>query len=197
MFFCQIKISCSSKNNPKIVEIFNIHIIIAEAQIFKRTNPIYIDIKIRTLCCWARLIVGKQTKYSNIWYKLCCQLNENHNMQLSWILFVKQIFNECGFPNIWETELFDHVDSSPIWDLLHNIHLRFSLGMFCHRRYQYRCFSSRLLILVTSLLIYIYVVNSCCYFDFIVISLYHCYTLSLYISMCSKCDVTSGTITDR
>jgi hypothetical protein len=67
--------------------------------------PIYIDIKIRTLCCWARLIVGKQTKYSNIWYKLCCQLNENHNMHLSWILFVKQIFNECGFSNIWETEL--------------------------------------------------------------------------------------------
>jgi hypothetical protein len=43
--------------------------------------PIYIDIKIRTLCCWARLIVGKQTKYSNIWYKLCRQLNENHNMK--------------------------------------------------------------------------------------------------------------------
>jgi hypothetical protein len=26
------------------------------------------------------------------------------------ILLVKQIFNECGFPNIWETELFDNVD---------------------------------------------------------------------------------------
>jgi hypothetical protein len=59
--------------------------------------PIYIDIKIRTLCCWERLIVGKQTKYSNIWYKLCRQLNENHNMQLSWILFIKHIFYECGF----------------------------------------------------------------------------------------------------
>jgi hypothetical protein len=31
-------------------------------------------------------------------------------MQFSWILFVKQIFNECGFSNIWETELFDNVD---------------------------------------------------------------------------------------
>ena len=72
--------------------------------------PIYIDIKIRTVCYWARLIVGKQTKYSNILYRLCRQLNENHNMQFSWILFVKQIFNECGFPNIWETELFDNVD---------------------------------------------------------------------------------------
>jgi hypothetical protein len=31
-------------------------------------------------------------------------------MQFSWILFVKQLFNECGFSNIWETELFDNVD---------------------------------------------------------------------------------------
>ena len=31
-------------------------------------------------------------------------------MQFSWILLVKQIFNECGFSNIWETELFDNVD---------------------------------------------------------------------------------------
>ena len=28
--------------------------------------PIYIDIKIRFVCYWPRLIVGKQTKYSNI-----------------------------------------------------------------------------------------------------------------------------------
>jgi hypothetical protein len=33
-----------------------------------------------------------------------------HNMQFSWILFVKQIFNECGLSNIWETKLFDNVD---------------------------------------------------------------------------------------
>jgi hypothetical protein len=42
--------------------------------------PIYIDIKIRTVCYWARLIVGKQTKYSNILYRLCRQLNENHKI---------------------------------------------------------------------------------------------------------------------
>jgi hypothetical protein len=35
-------------------------------------------------------------------------------MQFSWILFVKQIFNECGFSNIWETELFDNVDYCPV-----------------------------------------------------------------------------------
>jgi hypothetical protein len=39
--------------------------------------------------------------FYNLWH---------YNMQFSWILFVKQIFNECGFSNIWETELFDNVD---------------------------------------------------------------------------------------
>jgi hypothetical protein len=72
--------------------------------------PIYIDIKIRTVFYWARLIVDKQTKYSYILYRKCRQLNENHNMQFSWILFVKQIFNECGFSNIWETEHFNNIE---------------------------------------------------------------------------------------
>ena len=72
--------------------------------------PIYIGIKIRTVYYWARLIVGKQTKYSYILYRLCRQLNENHNLQFSWILFVKQLFNECGFSNIWETEHFNNIE---------------------------------------------------------------------------------------
>ena len=31
-------------------------------------------------------------------------------MQFSWILFVKQIFNGCGFSNIWETEPFNNIE---------------------------------------------------------------------------------------
>jgi hypothetical protein len=31
-------------------------------------------------------------------------------MQFSWILLVKQIFNECGFSNIWETEHFNNIE---------------------------------------------------------------------------------------
>jgi hypothetical protein len=54
-----------------------------------RRYPIYIYIKIRTVCYWA---------------------NENHNMQFSCICFVKQIFNECGFSNIWETEHFNNIE---------------------------------------------------------------------------------------
>jgi hypothetical protein len=39
-----------------------------------------------------------------------CSGNENHNMQFSWIFFVKQICNECGFSNIWETEQFNNIE---------------------------------------------------------------------------------------
>ena len=35
---------------------------------------IYIDIKTRTVCYWARLLVGKQTKCYNILYRLRRQL---------------------------------------------------------------------------------------------------------------------------
>jgi hypothetical protein len=49
----------------------------------------------------------------------------------SWILLVKQIFNECGFSNIWETELFDNVDYLKC--VIKQRFLRFSLGVFCHR----------------------------------------------------------------
>ena len=31
-------------------------------------------------------------------------------MQFSWILFIKQIFNECGFSHICETKLFNKID---------------------------------------------------------------------------------------
>jgi hypothetical protein len=117
--FHNLQYSCL--NNNDIVE--KIHLKLCKTLLNLKTStpsymvycelgryPIYIDIKIRTVCYSARLIVGKQTKYSNILYKLCRQLNENHNMQFNWILFVKQIFNECGFSNIWETKLFDNVE---------------------------------------------------------------------------------------
>jgi hypothetical protein len=31
-------------------------------------------------------------------------------MQFSWILFVKQIFNDCGFSDLWETEHFNNIE---------------------------------------------------------------------------------------
>jgi hypothetical protein len=35
-------------------------------------------------------------------------------MQFSWILFVKQIFNDCGFSDLWETEHFNNISWWPV-----------------------------------------------------------------------------------
>jgi hypothetical protein len=39
--------------------------------------PIDIDIKVRTISYWARLLSGKQAKFSNVFYRLSRNLNEN------------------------------------------------------------------------------------------------------------------------
>jgi hypothetical protein len=115
--------------------------------------PIYIDIKIRTVCYWTRLIVGKQTKYSNILYRLCRQLNANHNMQF-------RIPNWRKYHYIFECIYFNQKRKQSLLNYFiyrHNF-IKFSEIMSSKRKpilkklsfykcYQYRCLSSRLLIL--------------------------------------------------
>jgi len=31
-------------------------------------------------------------------------------MQFGWMLFVKQLFNDCGFSDIWETKYFNIIE---------------------------------------------------------------------------------------
>jgi hypothetical protein len=66
--------------------------------------PIDIDIKVRTISYWARLLGGKQAKFSNVCYRLSRNLNENGDTNLNWVYFMRTILNECGFTYIWETE---------------------------------------------------------------------------------------------
>ena len=66
--------------------------------------PIDIDIKVRTISYWARLLSGKQAKFSNVFYRLSRNLNENGDTNLNWVYFIRTILNECGFTYIWETE---------------------------------------------------------------------------------------------
>ena len=67
--------------------------------------PIVIDIKVRTISYWVRLLSGiKQAKFSNVFYRLSRNLNENGDTNLNWVYFIRTILNECGFIYIWETE---------------------------------------------------------------------------------------------
>jgi hypothetical protein len=66
--------------------------------------PIDIDIKVRIISYWARLLSGKQAKFSNVFNRLSRNLNENGDTNLNWVYFIRTILNECGFTYIWETE---------------------------------------------------------------------------------------------
>ena len=68
--------------------------------------PIAIDIKIRMVSYWSKLVNGKQSKLSSILYRLTRQSNENYSIQYSWINCVKTILNDCGFSLIWDSEQF-------------------------------------------------------------------------------------------
>ena len=72
--------------------------------------PIDIDIKLRSISFWARLITGKQAKYSNVLYRLCHHLHAHHNLSFKCIQFVKKIFNDCGYNYIWDTQNFINID---------------------------------------------------------------------------------------
>jgi hypothetical protein len=45
---------------------------------------------------WARLLSGKQAKFSNVFYRLSRNLNENSDTNLNWVYFIRTILNECG-----------------------------------------------------------------------------------------------------
>lgn len=64
-------------------------------------HPVDIDIKVRAVLFWTNLISGKQAKFSFILYQLSRHMNAHYNMQTKWILFVKKIFQDCGFSYIY------------------------------------------------------------------------------------------------
>ena len=62
--------------------------------------PLAIDIKICTVSYWAKFIDGKQSKLSNILYKLCLALSNIEGKHFIWLFSVKGILNECGLAYI-------------------------------------------------------------------------------------------------
>lgn len=74
--------------------------------------PINIDIKVRCITFWGRLVTGKQSKLSNIVYILSRKLDSenNGNGNFKWLKFIQNTFNECGFTHIWDSESFHSVE---------------------------------------------------------------------------------------
>ena len=53
--------------------------------------PIEIDIKIRMVSFWARLLLGKETKLSYLSYKLLYTLYIEENVHFVWIKYLKEL----------------------------------------------------------------------------------------------------------
>jgi hypothetical protein len=67
--------------------------------------PLDIDIKLRNILYWSKLITGKDIKLSIISYGLL-YLSQNNNCQFSWLNYVESILNECGLSYVWLNQYF-------------------------------------------------------------------------------------------
>jgi hypothetical protein len=68
--------------------------------------PIEIDIKIRMVSFWARLLLGKETKLSYLSYKLLYTLSIEDNVHFVWIKYLKELFYETGVNIIPPTSFY-------------------------------------------------------------------------------------------
>ena len=67
--------------------------------------PIENDMKIKMVSFWARLLLGKETKFSNLSYKLLYTLSIEKNADFAWIDFLK-VFDDTGYSGIWRNHDF-------------------------------------------------------------------------------------------
>jgi len=68
-------------------------------------SPLSIEVKIRMIGYWCRLLNGKQSKLSVCAYKVMIENYDiNNPRNTKWLAFVKSILDDCGLSNIWESQ---------------------------------------------------------------------------------------------
>ena len=67
--------------------------------------PLDIDIKLRNVLYWSKLITGNDIKLSISSYRLL-YLSQNNNCQFSLLNYVESILNECGLSYVWLNQYF-------------------------------------------------------------------------------------------
>jgi len=72
--------------------------------------PIVLDVKIRILSFWSKLLFGKESKLSLIIYRLCFEMYTVNDANFAWLKNVHNIINECGLAYIWNTQTFINSD---------------------------------------------------------------------------------------
>jgi hypothetical protein len=67
--------------------------------------PIELQIKIKMLCFWNK-IVGNHDKLSGKIYRLLFKLCISGKKDIPWMNYIKSIFDETGFSNIWDGQKY-------------------------------------------------------------------------------------------
>ena len=65
--------------------------------------PLDLNIKLRMINYWSKLLTGKQEKLPALLYKLSFQLYGN---DVPWLNSIKNIFDECGMSYVWNRQFF-------------------------------------------------------------------------------------------
>jgi hypothetical protein len=68
--------------------------------------PYVLDVKIRILSFWLKLLFGKESKLSLMIYRLCFEMYTVNDANLPWLNNVHNIITECGLAYIWNTRTF-------------------------------------------------------------------------------------------
>ena len=63
--------------------------------------PVNIQIKIRMINFWLKLVNGRDSKYSTIIYHILLFMYHSGKYCSMWLTYVKQILDEAGFNDVW------------------------------------------------------------------------------------------------
>lgn len=74
------------------------------------TYPVEIDITLRIIFCWSKLICRNQSKISCIMFSLTHRLYSQQQFDIKWIKILEKILSETGFCNIWQTQTFKCIE---------------------------------------------------------------------------------------
>ena len=66
--------------------------------------PLNIDIKLRAISFWARLISSGHDKLSGVLYNSLYQMHVQGLFTSKWVNYVSNVLNECGFSGVWQTQ---------------------------------------------------------------------------------------------
>jgi len=70
--------------------------------------PIEIDVKLRMISYWARLLTGKETNLSYLSNKILYNLLIDENVDFPWINHVKHNVDHTGYCYIWFQQFFQN-----------------------------------------------------------------------------------------